>query len=152
VHSEHAADEDLAKVNARHASLGEVLGASRVISLHKGATEHSRNLLGREELALLQRGSVLINTARASIIDTTALLERARKGDIVVALDVFDTEPLPAGHPLRKLSNVILTPHNASSTPQCASRVGSQAMKILTEWLDGAPVTGLSRDQLEAMT
>jgi phosphoglycerate dehydrogenase-like enzyme len=150
--SEFASREELASFGAQQTSLGEVLGASKVISLHKGLTDRTRNMLNERTLALIQRGSVLVNTARAGLIDEAALIARARKGDIVIALDVFHQEPLPKRHPLRQLENVILSPHNASSTPQCNRRVGEAAVSILADWLAGKPVPSLGRARLATMS
>jgi phosphoglycerate dehydrogenase-like enzyme len=85
-------------------------------------------------------------------VDEEALLERARRGDLVVALDVFGQEPLPKSHPLRRLENVILSPHNASATPQCARRVGEQALTIVLDWTAGKDVAALDAARLGSMT
>jgi phosphoglycerate dehydrogenase-like enzyme len=152
VASEHAAEEDLRAFGARRASLGEAFAASKVISLHKGLNEKSRGLIGGELLAMIPKGSVFVNTARAGLVDERALLDRARQGDFALALDVFAQEPLPRRHPLRRLSNVILTPHSAGSTPQCAQRVGEQALAILLDWVDGRRVPALDARRLAEMT
>ncbi len=152
VHSEHARPEILQRYGARLASLGEVLGASRIVSLHKGETEKTRGMIGQEELSLLQKGTVVVNTARASLIREDALIERARRGDIVFALDVFHKEPLASRHPLRRLNNVILTPHSASSTSQCGLRVGDEALRIVRAFLQGEDIQPLSEEQLATMS
>ena len=144
--------EDASQSRVKPASLAEVLGASTVVSIHKGLSESSRGLIGKKELDLLRSGSVLINTARSAIIDESALLDRARRGDIVVGLDVFDVEPLPRRHPLRRLRNVILTPHSASSTPECQRRVGAQALALLGAWMNAEPLPAITAAQLARMT
>jgi phosphoglycerate dehydrogenase-like enzyme len=150
--SEHADADELQSLNARRASLGEVLGASKVVSLHKGLTNESRGIIGARELALLRPGTVLVNTARAALIDERALLARLARNDLVAALDVYEEEPLPGRHPLRKLRSVILTPHNASTTAECDRRVGKQALDILQSWITGGPVPALSASQMQRMT
>lgn len=152
IYSEAITAAELAEFNARRASLSEILGSAKVVSLHKGMTESSRGMLGASELALLRPGSVLVNTARAGLIDESALLERLQRGDIVAALDVFNEEPLQPDHPLRSIENVILSPHNASTTPECDRRVGDQALGILMDWLDGKAIQAISRDRLTKMT
>jgi phosphoglycerate dehydrogenase-like enzyme/predicted dehydrogenase len=144
--------DDVERFAVYRASVVEVLGASQVISLHKGLTEETKGLLGKAELDLIRPGSVLINTARSQLIDESALLSRARRGDIVVGLDVFEREPLPPRHPLRRLSNVILTPHNASTTPECQRRVGRQAIDIVSAWIAGERVPALTAPHLSKMT
>lgn len=150
--SESVSTEELNVFNARRATLGEVLGSAKVISLHKGLTEQNQGMIGAKELAMIKSGSVLVNTARGGLIDEQALIERLKLGDIVVALDVFHEEPLPEKHPLRGFSNVILSPHNASTTPECDRRVGEQALNILQDFLAQKPVPTIKSDRLAKMT
>lgn len=152
INSDHISQEELDTFRLRRASLGEIFGASKVISLHKGATEQTRGLIGAPELALLKPGTVLINTARAGLIDEGALITSLRKGQIVVALDVFNREPLAKNHPLRKLDNVILTPHNSSSTNECYRHVGDQALDTVLKWLENKPLDALDSSRLANMT
>jgi len=151
VHTASASEEELALHGVRRASLAEVLSA-RVVSLHSGLTERTRGMLGARELALLQKGTVLVNTARGPLIDESALVQRLRGGDIVAALDVYDQEPLQRDHPLRKLRNAILTSHNASTTAECQRRVGRQALEMLLAWAGGEAPSGLDARRLAAMT
>ncbi|MEA2828931.1 MAG: D-3-phosphoglycerate dehydrogenase / 2-oxoglutarate reductase [Actinomycetota bacterium] len=143
---------ELEAAGARRASVGEILGAARVVSLHKGLTDATRGFLDAGLLDRLRPGTVLVNTARGELIDEPALVARLAKGDIVAALDVFATEPLPTRHPLRDLPNVILTPHHASTTEQEERRMGAEALATVHAWLDGDPVGGLSHDRLGRMT
>ena len=152
VASSAISDAQLTQHGARLASLGEVLAASKVVSIHKGLNQSSRGLIGRTELDLLRSGTVLINTARGPLVDESALVGRARRGDIIVGLDVFDVEPLPRRHPLRRMRNVILTPHNASSTPECRRRVGAQALGVIDAWINGQPLPAITEAQLARMT
>lgn len=150
--SESVTTEELTVFNARRATLGEVLGSAKVISLHKGLTDQNQGMIGAKELAMIKSGSVLVNTARGGLIDELALLDRVKLGDIVVALDVFHEEPLPEKHPLRKFTNVILSPHNASTTPECDRRVGEQALNILLDFLAQKPVPTINSERLAKMT
>ena len=96
----------------REAGLEEILTTCRVISLHAASIPSTRHLLNAARLRMIPAGSVLVNTARGSLIDTDALVAELRTGRFTAALDVFDPdEPLPPDHPLRALPNVILTPH-----------------------------------------
>jgi phosphoglycerate dehydrogenase-like enzyme/predicted dehydrogenase len=151
VMSDAADPDDLAEVGARRASLGEVLG-SKVVSLHRGLTDETRGFLGPRELAQIAPGAVLVNTARSELVDEAALLQRVRRGDIVAGLDVFDEEPLPRNHPLRKLENVILSPHVASATAQEERRMGEEALAKVLSWLDGGTVDGIDLSRLARMT
>ncbi|HET6272309.1 MAG TPA: NAD(P)-dependent oxidoreductase, partial [Bacteroidota bacterium] len=152
VYSESASSEELEGHGVQRATLGEVLGGSRVVSLHRGVTERTIGMIGEKELALLRSGTVLVNTARAALIDETALLARLKQGDIVAALDVFSREPLPPGHPLQKLDNVILTPHMSNISRECYLRVGTDALRILRDWKEGRTIPVLLDDRIEKMT
>lgn len=152
VNSEAATPEELREYNARLAPLGEVMGCARVISVHKGMTKQTRGLIGSAELALIRPGTVLINTARGPIIDEQALLDRLRQGDIVAVIDVFNQEPLPPKYALRRLQNVILTPHNSSTTNECFQRVGRQALDLVSDWIHGNQIRSITETKLERMT
>lgn len=152
VWSEHASDEELTRAGARRAAAAEVLGGARVVSLHKGLVPGTERLLDADRLALLRPGTVVVNTARAGLFDEAALLARVREGDCVFALDVFPQEPLDPRSPLRRMPNVILTPHNAGSTPQCRLRAGGDALRQVMAWSEGQPVRALEARQLATMT
>ncbi|MFV2067323.1 MAG: 2-hydroxyacid dehydrogenase [Pirellulales bacterium] len=97
--------------------LPSLLRQSDIVSLHARLTEESHHLIGRKELALMKPTAVLVNTARSGLVDESALTEALTTRKIMgAALDVFDTEPLPAASPLLKLDNVTRTPHVAGST------------------------------------
>jgi phosphoglycerate dehydrogenase-like enzyme len=98
--------------------LDQVLQHSDVISIHAARTEETTNMLNLEKLQMIKYGALLINTARAAIIDELALLGELKRGRFKAALDVFSKEPLPAESDFRKLPNVILTPHQIAATIQ----------------------------------
>ncbi len=97
--------------------LPTLLRESDVVSLHARLSAETQHLIGGKELALMKPSAILVNTARSGLVDEAALLEALRRRRIMgAALDVFGTEPLPAGHPFLQLDNVTLTPHLAGST------------------------------------
>lgn len=96
-------------------SLDNVMGMDVVISLVP-QTPGTDKLIGRKEIALMKPGCAFVNVSRGAVVDTEALVERLEKGDISAGLDVFDPEPIPAGHPITLLPNVFLSPHSASRT------------------------------------
>ncbi len=77
-------------------------------------TPRTEHLLGREELNLLLPGAVFVNVSRGRVVDSDALIERLRRGDVVACLDVFDPEPFPLESPVRDLENVFLSPTSAA--------------------------------------
>lgn len=96
-------------------SLEELLSSSNVLSLHVPLTASTRHLIGHQELALMEPGSYIVNTARGGVLDESALVEAMESGQIAgAALDVFSQEPLDPHSRLRDLPNCILTPHNSS--------------------------------------
>ena len=95
----------------------ELLKRSDFVTMHMVYREGDPALIGAEELAMMKKTAVLVNCARAGLVDTEALIRALQEGSIGgAALDVFDPEPLPEDHPLLKLPNVTLTPHSAGSS------------------------------------
>jgi phosphoglycerate dehydrogenase-like enzyme len=111
-----APDEEVA-LGARAAGLDELLGTADIVTLHVPLTPATRHLIGRDALAKMKPGAYLVNTARGGLVDEQALVEALAAGRLAGAgLDVFETEPLPAGHPLVTFRNVVLTPHISAGT------------------------------------
>jgi (S)-sulfolactate dehydrogenase len=111
---------------AEKVSLDTLLGTADVVSLHCPLTEETRGMIGAQEIGLMKRGSILINTARGSIVDHLALAAALRSGHLSgAALDVFGCEPITAeeGQIFDSLANVILTPHIAGVTVEANHRV-----------------------------
>jgi D-3-phosphoglycerate dehydrogenase len=99
--------------------LDDLYRASDVVSVHLRLSPETSGMLGAPQFGLMKKSAILINTARGAIVDEPALVEALAGGRIAGAgLDVFTVEPLPAGHPLTKLPNVVLTPHCAGITPE----------------------------------
>jgi len=112
IHDPFADASVIEEFGGRAAGIEEILTSCRVISLHAASIPSTRHLLNAERLRMIPAGSLLVNTARGSLIDTDALVAELKTGRFTAALDVFDPdEPLPLDHPLRALPNVILTPH-----------------------------------------
>jgi D-3-phosphoglycerate dehydrogenase / 2-oxoglutarate reductase len=100
-------------------SLDEVLSTSDVVSLHLALTDETKGMIGAAQIKRMKPGVVLVNSARAAVVDEAAMLEALRSGHIRhAALDVFLTEPLPGDHPLTKLDNVTLAAHSGFLTPE----------------------------------
>lgn len=122
-------------------SLEELLATSRVVSLHLVPTPATRHLLNAERLALMQSGSLLVNTSRSALVDGAALVKALEKGQPgFAALDVFDTEPLPLNDALRQLPNVLLTPHLGFVTEPVYQRFAAGVTECLEAWLAGKPL------------
>ena len=105
-------------------SLEKLLASSDVVSLHLLLNDETRGLLTRQHIAAMKPGVILVNTARAAIVDEAAMIDALMSGHIRHAgLDVFNTEPLPADHPLTKLPNVTLSAHSAFRTPEASENL-----------------------------
>jgi D-3-phosphoglycerate dehydrogenase len=119
-------------------SLAELLAGSDIVTLHATAAEKGKVLLGTEEFRRMRRGAILLNVARGSLVDAAALYETLRSGHLAgAALDVFDPEPPAAEDPLRRLPNVISTPHLGASTVEAQERVSLQTVQAVLEALRG---------------
>lgn len=133
--------ERAAAGGARFLALDELLAASHVVSLHLVASAATRHLIDAGRLAQMRRDALLVNTSRASLIDTQALLDALAAGRPAhAALDVFDDEPLAADHPLRRLPNVTLTPHLGFVAQPVFEAFARGVVECLTAWLAGAPL------------
>jgi len=133
----------------RYVELDELLRTSDIVSLHLRATPDTLRFLNRDRLSLLKPTAFVVNTARGALIDEAALVECLRENRIAGAgLDVFATEPLPGGHPLVTLPNVLLTPHCAGMTPD-SNLIGlDMAVENIENFLKGKPthvVAGLGK-------
>lgn len=136
--------ERAAEKGAEAVSLETLLQSSQVVSLHLVPTPATRHLMNAERLALMRPGSLLVNTSRSAFLEDAALvkaLEQGRPG--FAALDVFDREPLPATDPLRRLPNVLLTPHLGFVAEPVFKRFAEGVTECLDAWLDEKPLVRL---------
>jgi D-3-phosphoglycerate dehydrogenase len=113
----------------------ELLRQSDVVSIHLKLGDRSRGLIGAQELALMKRSAVLVNTSRSPIIDQEALAQALQNGVIAgAALDVFEPEPLPSDHPVRRLPNTILTPHIGFVTEESYREFFAGIVEAIVAW------------------
>jgi phosphoglycerate dehydrogenase-like enzyme len=118
--------------------LESVMSTSDVVSIHAALKPESRGLVSARLLGLMKPTAFLINTARGPIVDEAALVSALGARRIAGAgLDVFDEEPLPPGHPLTTLPNVVLTPHIGWPTDDGYARFAEAAADVLIAYLDG---------------
>jgi len=121
-------------------SVDELLPLSDVLSLHVPLNARTRHLLDAGRIAQLPRGALLVNTARGEVVDEAALIDALRSGRLAAAgLDTMAEEPLPAGHALAALDNVVLTPHVGGSTPAALAAMADMAAANVLGWLQGSP-------------
>ena len=148
----YLSDERARELGVCKVELERLLAGCRIVSLQAPSTPETYHMLGARELGLLADGAVLINTARSWLVDPQALLAELERGRIRAALDVFDEEPLPADHPLRRLENVFLTPHVAGATAQARRRQGRIVVEEIARFLAGEPLRyPVTRAMLDTM-
>jgi phosphoglycerate dehydrogenase-like enzyme len=118
-----------------------LLRESDYISLHVNLSDETRGLINAQALSLMKPTAVLINTARGPVVDPDALYEALKSGQIAAAaLDVTDPEPLPAGHRLLSLPNLIVAPHIASATVASRTLMAQMAVRNCLAGLRGEPL------------
>ena len=118
-----------------------LLSESDYVTLHMVLSERSRNIVGANDIALMKSTGWLVNTSRGPLVNETALIDALHSKRIAgAALDVFDIEPLPADHILRRLPNVIASPHIGFVTRQSYEIFFKETVENLIAWMDGSPV------------
>ncbi len=140
VYDPYLSDEEAEALGVEKTSLKDLFMRSDIISVHAPLTEETIHMIGREHFRLLRDGAVLINTSRGKVLDQEALLEECRTGRIIVALDVTDPEPLPGDSPLRRLKNVIITPHIAGYGYYGMKKIGELTLQALEDYFAGREV------------
>ena len=130
------------ELGAELTDLDTLCARSDLITLHAPALPETHRLIDARRLSLIPDGAVLINTARGSLVDTAALVQQCTTGRISALLDVTDPEPLPAGHPLFDLDNVLITPDLAGAEGRVVRRLGEFATAEIDRLLRGEPLHG----------
>jgi len=119
-------------------TLDELLAQSDLLSLHCPSTEKNKYMINATTIAKMKRGAILVNASRGTLVETPALVAALQSGQLsAAAMDVTDPEPPGAEHPLLKLSNVVITPHDASATPQAVKKLRTDAAGIAAMALRG---------------
>ena len=122
-----------------------LLRQSDILTVHVVLSPRSRGLVGRDDIALMKNTAILVNTSRGPIVDTSAVIEALAAGRLgYAAFDVYDREPLPADHPLRRASNVLLTPHIGYVTEESYRSSYPQIVENVLAFLDTKPIRVIS--------
>lgn len=139
--SPHLTEERAAAAGARLVEKQTLFAESDVVSLHLVLAGATRGIIGTAELDAMRESAYLVNTSRSGLVDSAALLTALDDGRIAGAgLDVFDTEPLPAGDPLRTHPRVVATPHLGYVTHGNYRQYFSEAVEDIAAWQAGAPI------------
>jgi phosphoglycerate dehydrogenase-like enzyme len=137
--------ERAAEAGAALVSKDELFARSDVVSIHLVLGDRSRGLVGAAELARMKPTAILVNTSRGPVVDEAAMIEALQSRRIrAAALDVYDVEPLPADHPLRRIDNVVLAPHLGYVTEGAYREFYTHIVENIEAWRAGAPVRVLA--------
>ena len=138
--SQNLTPERAAEEGVRYLAKEQFFAQSDFISIHLKLSDRVRGLVGAAELAVMKKDACLVNTSRAPIIDGAALISALKKGEIGgAALDVYETEPLPADHPWRDVPNLVLTPHIGYVTHQTMDVFYGDMLNNIEAYLAGTP-------------
>ncbi len=126
------AHEDVeAELRLQPVPMEELLGRADVVTLHVPLMASTRGLIGKDELASMKDGAILVNTSRGPVVDNAAVADACNAGRITAGIDVFDPEPPPDDHPLRGAANVVLSPHVAGTTRESVQRIMAASLENL---------------------
>jgi phosphoglycerate dehydrogenase-like enzyme len=127
-----------AATGAQFRSLDDLLRESDFLSVNIALTPETRGLIGTRELALMKPTAILVNTARGAVVDQRALAAALQQGKLAAAgIDVYETEPLPAGDPLLECPTAVLVPHLGSATHATRGRMARVAAENIVAALRG---------------
>jgi phosphoglycerate dehydrogenase-like enzyme len=144
--SQNLTAEHAASVGVRRVDKVTLFAEADVISIHLVLGERTRGLVKAEDLARMKRTAFLVNTSRGPIVEEAALIAALEEGRIGgAAIDVYDNEPLPPDHPLRRLGNTVLTPHLGYVTAENYRLVYGQAVEAIAAYLAGAPIRVIAK-------
>ena len=139
--SQNLTEERAVQFGATLVGKDELLSRSDIVTIHLVLSDRTRGLVGTRELSLMKPTAYLINTSRGPIVDEKALVEALQMRTIAgAALDVFDQEPLPLDHPLRRLENTVIVPHIGYVTTETYQVFFGEAVEDVQAFLSGEPV------------
>jgi phosphoglycerate dehydrogenase-like enzyme len=139
--SQNLTQEKASEHGVTAVSKEDLFARADVLSIHLVLSDRSRGLVGAAELAAMKPTAILVNTSRGPIVDEDALLDALRRKEIgCAALDVYNTEPLPADHPLRSLDNTVLTPHVGYVTREVYEIFFRDAVEDIAAFKSGTPL------------
>ncbi len=143
--SQNLTAERAAAVGVEKVDKEALFRRSDILSVHLVLGPRSKGLVGRAEIALMKKDAILVNTSRGPIVDVAAVIEALEEGRLGYAsFDVYDREPLPPDHPLRRAKNVLLTPHIGYVTEENYRASYPQIVEDVLAFLDGKPIRVLT--------
>jgi phosphoglycerate dehydrogenase-like enzyme len=122
---------------------------SDVVSLHLVLSERTRGIVAEREISMMKPGAVLVNTSRGPLVQEKPLLDALSQGRIRAGIDVYDQEPLPGNHPLRRAPNTVLTPHLGYATRAVFAQFYGESVENIQAYLTGKPIRMLNPEALQ---
>jgi D-3-phosphoglycerate dehydrogenase len=138
--SQNLTAEKAAAAGVKLVSKEELFSTSDVLTIHLVLGERTRGLVRKEDLQRMKPGAVLVNTSRGPIVVEPDLIEFLKAGKNHAALDVYEREPLPADHPLRRMENVTLSPHLGYVHEENYRIFYADTVENIAAWMSGKPV------------
>ncbi|NPV07319.1 MAG: hydroxyacid dehydrogenase [Anaerolineae bacterium] len=152
VYDPYLSEEGAAQLGARKVGLEELMSTADIVSVHAPTTPETEKMLRAEHFRSMKDGALIVNNARAWVLDEEALIEELKTGRIRAVLDVFGQEPLPADSPLRDLPNVFLTPHMAGASEESRGRLVEAIAKDMARYFAGEqPEMAVTWQRLQIM-
>jgi len=131
--------ERAAALGVEPVTKAELFARSDAVTLHLVLSPRTHHVVGAAEIAAMKPGAILVNTSRGPLIEEAPLLAALREGRIRAALDVYDAEPLPPDHELRRLDHTVLSPHLGFCTESSFAAFYGESIENIANWLDGRP-------------
>ncbi len=152
VYDPYLSEADAKELDVRKVSLEKLFSTSDIISVHAPTTPETKEMIGAQHFQAMKEGALFINTARAWVVDQSAMVAELRTGRIRAVLDVFAQEPLPPDDPLRDLDNVFLTPHVSGHTTESRLRLVEAIADDMKRFFAGeSPLLAVSWERLRIM-
>ncbi|MCC6717928.1 MAG: D-2-hydroxyacid dehydrogenase family protein [Acetobacteraceae bacterium] len=147
--SQNLTAERAAAIGVTRVDKAELFARADVVSIHLVLSDRTRHIVAAAEIAAMKPGALLVNTSRGPHVDPDALLPALEQGRIRAAIDVYDTEPLPAAHPLRRAPGTVLTPHLGYVTAENMPELYRSTAENLAAWLAGTPIRVLNPEAVK---
>jgi len=142
--------EKAGQIGAECVPMETLLRESDIVTIHVPLNANTRGMIGDKELAMMKPGVLLVNTARGPIVSEAAMIKALETGHLGgVGLDVFDIEPLPMDHPLRRFDNAILLSHRGYATAEVLKERFEEAMTNILNFMDDKPIKLLNPEVLK---
>ncbi|MEM7534044.1 MAG: hydroxyacid dehydrogenase [Chloroflexota bacterium] len=152
VYDPYLSDEAAQQLGARRVSLEDLFATADIVTIHAPTTSETKGMITGEHFGAMKDGSLLVQTARAWVLDQEAMVAELQKNRFTAYIDVFNPEPLPADHPVRDLDNVFLSPHVSGHTNETRLRLVEEIVNDVARFFNEEPMRlAVSYERLKIM-